>query len=239
MRAHVRGEAMISGMRFFKLVRLIMLPLLITDSSIARARIAVGGSRLFTAQTTDAMRWLSIESPTAPQDPPAAGPAPSPSLPSAKDYSLNLIIPVEGVRPADLRDSFDAARSGGRLHRAIDILAPRGTPVLAAADGEIVRLSYNAAGGVTIYQMSDDRKIVFYYAHLDSYVDDLLKGDYVRQGEVIGYVGNSGNAAAGSCHLHFSIWAITDPKKYWTGDNINPYPILREGDSSMSEKEWN
>ena len=239
MRVRVRGEAMISGMRFFLIVRLILLPLVITDFRIARDWLGPVGSNLVTAQARSATRLPSTELSTAPQYPPSSGPAPSSSPPSSKDYALDLIIPVEGARPVDLRDSFDAARSGGRLHHAIDILAPRGTPVMAATDGEIVRLSYNAAGGITIYQMSDDRKIVFYYAHLDSYADDLLKGDYVRQGDIIGYVGNTGNAASGSCHLHFSIWAVTDPKKYWTGDNINPYPILRDVDSSMSEKERN
>ncbi len=131
------------------------------------------------------------------------------------------------MRPDDLRDTFNAIRSGGRLHRAIDIIAPRGTPVLAAANGEIIRLSRNKRGGNTIYQMSDDRRLVFYYAHLDLYADDLAPGDYAHQGEVIGYVGDTGNAGAGNCHLHFSIWAITDPKRYWEGVNINPYPILR------------
>ncbi|MBO0860681.1 MAG: M23 family metallopeptidase [Chloracidobacterium sp.] len=144
------------------------------------------------------------------------------------DNDLNLIIPVEGVRPNDLRDTFNAARSGGRRHRAIDIMAPRGTRVLAAADGEIIRLSWNKAGGNTIYQMNDDGKLIFYYAHLDSYSSGLAPGDYARKGDVIGYVGDTGNATAGNCHLHFSILIVSDPKKYWEGENINPYPILRE-----------
>ncbi|MGH9854460.1 MAG: M23 family metallopeptidase [Blastocatellia bacterium] len=166
---------------------------------------------------------------TPPQLPPGATPAatPAPSPISADGDPLNLIIPVEGVEPDDLRDTFDAIRSGGRTHRAIDIMAPRGTPALAATDGEIVRIARNTRGGNTIYQMSDDRKLVFYYAHLDRYADDLAKGQYARQGDVIGYVGDTGNAGAGNCHLHFAIWAVTDPKKYWEGDNINPYPILR------------
>ncbi|MGE0129802.1 MAG: M23 family metallopeptidase [Blastocatellales bacterium] len=141
--------------------------------------------------------------------------------------SINLIIPVEGIRPDDLRDTFNKPRSGGRSHNAIDIKAPQGTPVLAAAGGEIVRLFQNKRGGNTIYQLSADKKLVFYYAHLDRYAEDLSVGHYARQGEVIGYVGDTGNAGAGNYHLHFSIWVITDPKKYWKGDNINPYPILR------------
>lgn len=150
---------------------------------------------------------------------------PAPTSPGSD--SLNLIIPVEGARPEDLQDTFNESRSEGREHRSIDIMAPKGTPVLAAADGEIVRIVQNKRGGNTIYQMSADRKLVFYYAHLDRYADGLAAGQDVRQGDVIGYVGDTGNAGKGNYHLHFSIWAITDPKKYWKGDNINPYPILR------------
>jgi peptidoglycan LD-endopeptidase LytH len=216
-------------------------PLLITDLSLARIGRARTGSRLVSAASASAGPGLSTESRTAQQDPPGSSPASSPSSSpsSGNDYSINLIIPVEGVRPDDLRDSFDAIRSGGRLHRAIDIIAPCETPVLAATDGEIIRLSRNTAGGITIYQMSDDKRLVFYYAHLDRYADDLASGDYASQGDVIGYVGDTGNAGAGNCHLHFSIWAVTDPKKYWTGENINPYPILREADDRISGRERN
>ena len=170
-------------------------------------------------------------SPQSPQDQPKTSHSSedvSPGADSDSINSINLTIPVEGVRPNELRDTFNAARSGGRRHRAIDIMAPRGTPVLAAADGEIIRVSWNKAGGNTIYQVNEGRKLIFYYAHLDSYADDLAPGDYARKGDVIGYVGDTGNAGAGNCHLHFSIWVVTDPKKYWQGDNINPYPILRE-----------
>jgi murein DD-endopeptidase MepM/ murein hydrolase activator NlpD len=127
-----------------------------------------------------------------------------------------------------LHDTFYAARSGGRVHRAIDIIVPRGTPVLAASDGEIVRIGRNRLGGKIIYQLSDDKKMVFYYAHLDRYAAGLRVGDSVRQGDVIAYVGNTGNAGPGNYHLHFSILiAGADPKKLWKGNSINPYPILR------------
>jgi murein DD-endopeptidase MepM/ murein hydrolase activator NlpD len=148
-------------------------------------------------------------------------------FPFWRGNSMNLIIPVEGVRPNELRDSFNAGRSGGRVHHAIDIMAPHETPVLAATNGEIVRLSYNKLGGITIYQMSGDKKTVFYYAHLDGYAEGLSKGERVRQGDVIGYVGCTGNAGPGNYHLHFSIWNVTDPKRIWKGEDINPYPILR------------
>lgn len=106
-------------------------------------------------------------------------------------------------------------------------MAARGTPVLAAADGTVVKLFNSEKGGITIYQLSTDQKVVYYYAHLDSYADGLTEGKRVRQGEVIGAVGDTGNAGPGNYHLHFAIWLISDPKHYWTGVNLNPYPLLR------------
>ena len=148
-------------------------------------------------------------------------------LPGNYVGTINLIIPVMGVRPEQLRDTFTDARSEGRVHDAIDIAAPSGTSVVAAADGEIIRLFQSERGGTTIYQLSTDKKLVFYYAHLQRYVDDLAPGKFVRQGEVIAYVGDTGNAGTGNFHLHFSISVVADPKRYWEGTNINPYPILR------------
>jgi murein DD-endopeptidase MepM/ murein hydrolase activator NlpD len=140
---------------------------------------------------------------------------------------LNLIIPVPGVRPEQLTDTFGEARSEGRLHDAIDIPAPAGTPVLAAADGRILKLFQSERGGTTIYQLSANQELVFYYAHLSGYAAGLTEGQEVRQGEVIGYVGDTGNAGTGNFHLHFSIAAVSDPKRYWEGTNINPYPLLQ------------
>ena len=141
--------------------------------------------------------------------------------------TLKLIIPVAGVRPDQLLDTFTDARSEGRSHDAIDIIAPAGTPVLAAIDGEIVKLFQSDRGGTTIYQLSPDKKLVFYYAHLQRYADGIAEGKYVRQGETIAYVGDTGNAGAGNYHLHFSIAVLADPKRYWEGTNINPYPLLK------------
>jgi murein DD-endopeptidase MepM/ murein hydrolase activator NlpD len=143
-------------------------------------------------------------------------------------FSPALIIPVVGVRPDQLLDTFTDARSEGRVHDAIDIPAAAGTPVVAAADGEIIKLFQSDRGGATIYQLSNDKKWVFYYAHLQGYADGLTAGNFVKQGEVIGYVGDSGNAGAGNFHLHFSIAIISDPQRYWEGTNINPYPLLRK-----------
>ena len=141
---------------------------------------------------------------------------------------VNLVIPVLGVKPEQLLDTFADARSEGRSHDAIDIAAPAGAPVVAALEGEIVKLFQSEKGGTTIYQLSPDKKLVFYYAHLQRYADGIHEGKYVRQGEVIAYVGDTGNAGAGNYHLHFSIAAITDPKRHWDGTNINPYPLLKK-----------
>jgi murein DD-endopeptidase MepM/ murein hydrolase activator NlpD len=137
-----------------------------------------------------------------------------------------LIIPVQGIKASDLRDTFKDARSEGRVHDAIDIMAPMGAPVLAAADGEIARFFDSEKGGITIYQFSADKKLIYYYAHLQRRADTIQEHQFVKQGTVIGYVGDTGNAGAGNTHLHFAVWTVTDPKRYWDGTNINPYTLL-------------
>jgi peptidoglycan LD-endopeptidase LytH len=138
-----------------------------------------------------------------------------------------LIIPVAGIKREELRDTFKDSRSEGRVHDAIDIMAPVGAPVLAAADGEIARFFDSVKGGITIYQFSRDKKLIYYYAHLQRRADGLQERQFVKQGTVIGYVGDTGNSGAGNYHLHFAIWTVDDPKRYWNGTNINPYPLLR------------
>jgi peptidoglycan LD-endopeptidase LytH len=153
----------------------------------------------------------------------------TPSVPSSSPGSpAGLIIPVVGVRPDQLRDTYAESRSEGRVHDAIDIAAPRGTPVVAVADGPIVRLFQSERGGTTVYQLSIDGKFVYYYAHLERYADGLAEGHFAKQGETIAYVGDTGNAGAGNYHLHFSVAEISDPKNFWHGININPYPLLRK-----------
>lgn len=138
----------------------------------------------------------------------------------------SLLIPVRGIRPDQLHDSYDDARSGGRVHNAIDIMAPAGTPVLAAADGTIHRLRTGGMGGITIYQIGDDGRTLYYYAHLQRYAAGMRDGLPVRRGQVIAYVGDTGNAGAGNYHLHFSVGRLSDPARYWDSDNVNPYPLL-------------
>jgi peptidoglycan LD-endopeptidase LytH len=178
-----------------------------------------------TPSATESPVVLPVEPGFAPTASPAAANQPSPS---SFIGTVKLIIPVAGVKPEQLLDTFTDARSEGRSHDAIDISAPAGAPVLAASDGEIVRLFQSDKGGTTIYQLSPDKKLIFYYAHLQRYADGLYAGKFVRQGDVLAYVGDTGNAGAGNYHLHFSIAVIADPKRYWEGTNINPYPLLRQ-----------
>ena len=138
-----------------------------------------------------------------------------------------LAIPVAGVRPEQLIDTFSSARSEGRIHDAIDIIAPGGTPVVAAADGTIAKFFDSERGGITIYELSDDKKYFFYYAHLQRRADNLHEGEAVKKGTVVGYVGDTGNAGPGNTHLHFAISIVGDPKRFWDGQPVNPYPILR------------
>jgi murein DD-endopeptidase MepM/ murein hydrolase activator NlpD len=152
-----------------------------------------------------------------------------PTFPQASSSSPGFMIPVAGVRPEQLIDTFSAARSEGRYHDAIDIPAAAGTPVVAATDGEIVKFFESERGGITIYQLTADRRFVLYYAHLQRRVDEISVGSKVRKGTTIGFVGDTGNAGPGNFHLHFSIAVITDPKRFWSGSYINPYPILKNG----------
>ncbi len=132
------------------------------------------------------------------------------------------------MRPEQLQDTFTDARSEGRRHDAIDIIAPRGTPVVAATDGRILRLFQSVKGGITLYQLGQDERTVYYYAHLDRYADGIAEGRVLRRGETIAYVGDTGNATPGNYHLHFQIYLVNDPKKFFTGENLNPYPLLRQ-----------
>lgn len=143
--------------------------------------------------------------------------------------SNKLMIPVAGIKKENLIDTFSDARSENRVHNAIDIIAPQGTPVVAAADGEIARFFDSELGGITIYQFSKDKKFVYYYAHLQKRADNLAEKTFVPQGKIIGYVGDTGNAGAGNFHLHFSISIPKDEKNYWEGENINPYLFLKDG----------
>jgi murein DD-endopeptidase MepM/ murein hydrolase activator NlpD len=161
---------------------------------------------------------------------PPASEAPKPeSLPDAIALlrSRRLTLPVKDLDRKDLRSSFDEARSGGRRHEALDILSPRNTPVLAVEDGTIARLFTSKAGGITVYQFDPTSRFAYYYAHLQKYADGLKDGDRVKRGQVLGYVGTTGNAPPETPHLHFAIFKLGDDRKWWQGTALDPYAVLR------------
>lgn len=174
-----------------------------------------------------ALLLLLLSAPLFAQFPPNAETTSLSALASEETPGPTIDIPVAGVEPEELRDSFQASRSEGRTHLAIDIHAARGTPVLAAADGKIIRLHSGSRGGHSLYQLDQDGRTRYYYAHLDHYAEGLHEGQRVRRGEVIGYVGDTGNAAPGDYHLHFSVAVLHSVQRWWEGTNLNPYTLLR------------
>lgn len=154
---------------------------------------------------------------------PTAGAAP------ADSGTDTLLLPVQGITRADLHDTFSDARNEGRVHDAIDIMAPAGTPVLAVADGSVEKLFDSKRGGLTIYQFEPSGKLAYYYAHLQRYADGLKEKQAIKRGDVIGYVGSTGNASAQAPHLHFAIFQLGPEKQWWKGTAINPYPVLHDG----------
>ena len=137
----------------------------------------------------------------------------------------SLQIPVAGVARAQLRDSFDEARRGGR-HEAIDIAAPTGTPVHVVDDGTVVKLFTSVPGGLTLYQFDPSRRFSYYYAHLDRYADGVHEGMALRRGDLIGYVGSTGNAEKNAPHLHFAVFRLGPERQWWKGEAVNPYPAF-------------
>jgi murein DD-endopeptidase MepM/ murein hydrolase activator NlpD len=149
--------------------------------------------------------------------------------PPADLLQRDLLVPVQGMARTKLTDTFDDARGQGRVHNAIDIMADRNTPVLAIESGRIVKLFTSNLGGLTIYQFDPAETYCYYYAHLDHYAPGLKEGDQVTRGQVIAYVGSTGDASPDAPHLHFEISRLHADKKWWQGDPINPYPVLRQG----------
>jgi murein DD-endopeptidase MepM/ murein hydrolase activator NlpD len=132
---------------------------------------------------------------------------------------------VAGVHFGMLRDDYDDVRGSGR-HEALDIMAPRGTPVFAVADGPVAKLFTSQAGGLTVYQFDSTGTIAYYYAHLDSYAEGLREGLELKRGDPIGTVGSTGNAKADAPHLHFGVFVLGPQRQWWTGTPINPYPLF-------------
>ena len=193
-------------------------------AACARPRVPI------VAAPTPSSRPARGDSPTSASSPvPLATVAVERSAEADVEYlrSRRLAMPVAGIRPDQLTDSFDEARDGSRRHHAIDILAPRGTPVLAADDGRVLRVSWNSAGGNTVYATDPESRLVYYYAHLDGYHELIGPGRPLLKGDTIGFVGTTGNAPKDIPHLHFQVMRMPNDGKYWNGEPINPYAILR------------
>ncbi len=172
----------------------------------------------------------------SPKSLPAQAPLPSSTVvapvanagPGAVTGPAGLIVPVSGVAATALVDSYHDARGSERQHQALDIMAPAGTPVLAVADGSIEKLFTSDKGGLTVYQFQTGGQHVYYYAHLQRYAPGLAETQRVKQGDVIGYVGSTGNADPAAPHLHFGISVLGPERQWWKSTPIDPYPLLRK-----------
>jgi murein DD-endopeptidase MepM/ murein hydrolase activator NlpD len=158
----------------------------------------------------------------------ASAPAARADAPPLEIGPTGLAVPVAGIKAAQLLDTYKQARAGGaRVHDAIDIMAPHGTPVVAAAPGRVEKLFFSkGGGGITVYVRSPDHRYTFYYAHLQDYAPGLREGQAIRQGDLIGTVGSTGNANPAGPHLHFAINRMAPGDKWYNGTPVNPYPLL-------------
>ncbi len=154
-------------------------------------------------------------------------PTPDSRPPQITDVPRPLIMPVAGIDPSSIHDMFDEMRGGStRRHDALDILAPRGTAIVAADDGTVKKLFTSVPGGLTVYEFDPNQRYCYYYAHLDAYAPGLHEGQILHRGDPVGFVGTTGNAPKDTPHLHFAVIRLDPDKRWWTGTAINPYPLL-------------
>jgi murein DD-endopeptidase MepM/ murein hydrolase activator NlpD len=185
---------------------------------------------LITSAVTSAFWFLAFNSGafvSAPE-PRQAEPQATPPKAELEIGPSGIAIPVAGIKPEALADTYTQSRSGGaRIHNAIDIMAPHGTPVVAAAPGTVEKIyDSKGGGGLTVYVRSPDKRWMFYYAHLQGYAPGLKEGQAVKQGDAIGTVGSTGNANPAGPHLHFAVNKMAAGEKWYDGTPINPYPLL-------------
>jgi len=188
---------------------------------------AIGKAPVVTTDLTEAdlpMRPAAQEFPGIKAvDGGAAAPAAAAAGPAGK-----LMIPVEGIKLAQLSDNFDQPRGKERHHEALDIMAPKGTKVVAVADGKVTKLFNSKPGGLTVYQFDPTEKYAYYYAHLDRYADGVKEGMELKRGDLVGYVGVTGNSDPNAPHLHFAVVELTAEKQWWKGTPVNPFPLMGE-----------
>jgi murein DD-endopeptidase MepM/ murein hydrolase activator NlpD len=200
------------------------------DARVAQMRLASDRAATSSAST--------VPAPEAPSDsqPPAAARDPASAVATTGVVNESVVdmlrrrslrLPVDGVQRSALRDTYTDPRAGARSHEAIDIVAARRTPVRAADDGTIEKLFTSKAGGLTVYEFEPSDTFCYYYAHLDAYADGLHEGQTVKKGDLLGYVGSTGDASPDAPHLHFSIFRLTPEHQWWKGEPIDPYLVLR------------
>ena len=158
--------------------------------------------------------------------PPSTAAAAANKAPVSADTTHALGMPLPQLRPAQLQDTYADPRGSSRQHEALDIMAPAGTPVLAVSDGRVEKLFTSDQGGLTVYQFEPSGRYAYYYAHLQRYAPGLAEGKALRRGDVIGYVGSTGNADPAAPHLHFAVFVLGPERQWWKGTPINPYPLL-------------
>jgi murein DD-endopeptidase MepM/ murein hydrolase activator NlpD len=185
------------------------------DSSTRVRGGPMGTPEAVTALQSDTLHAVTaLDSATTPND--------------AASLAGRLIVPVRGIEAAALYDTYDEKRGGGsRVHEALDIPAPRGTPVLSATSGRVLKLFNSEAGGNMVYAADSTERFILMYAHLDSYANGLAEGMHLQQGQILGAVGTTGNAPPNLPHLHFALARSSDVKQWWKGAPVNPYPLLK------------
>ena len=155
-------------------------------------------------------------------------PVPMPAVAGGDVPAGKLMIPVDGVKFSQLTDTYNAPRGTERHHEALDIMAPKGTKVFAVADGKVAKLFTSVPGGLTVYQFEPNEKFAYYYAHLDKYADGVKEGVNLKRGDLVGYVGVTGNSDPKAPHLHFAVVQLTPEKQWWKGTPVNPYPLMAD-----------
>jgi murein DD-endopeptidase MepM/ murein hydrolase activator NlpD len=202
-------------------------------------KLILVASNLLTALVVAALTslfWIAAYGGKHEAEPEEAAPVPR-SMPESDDANAierlvlgptGLAVPVVGIERSQLVDTYSQARAGGaRVHDAIDIMADRGTPVIAAAPGTVEKLFFSdGGGGITVYVRSPDKRWIYYYAHLQGYAPGLEEGEKVKRGTPLGRVGSTGNASPEGPHLPFAIHRMRPGEGWWQGSPINPYPLL-------------
>jgi len=155
-------------------------------------------------------------------------PVPVPAVNGSDVPAGKLMVPVEGVKFSQLTDTYNAPRGTERHHEALDIMAPKGTKVFAVADGKVAKLFTSVPGGLTVYQFEPTEKFAYYYAHLDKYAEGIKEGQLLKRGDLVGYVGVTGNSDPKAPHLHFAVVQLTPEKQWWKGTPVNPYPLMAD-----------